>query len=233
MSRYDDSTIAALHEALDDEYRARAAYSAIIERFGPVRPFVNIVVSEDRHAAALEQLLHQAGAPIPADRWSGAITPPASLREAYALGVQAEIDNHAMYGRLRGMTSEPEVLRVFDNLASASQDNHLTAFQRHLDRADAGMDSGAGMGGGRGGGQGRRNDQGGMGRGGGGRTREADAQGTMNAGMGGSRQGGGRNAATDSVMTGSAGFGQGGGRGGGGGNRGGGGHGGHGWRGGA
>lgn len=211
MSRYDDSTIAALHEALDDEYRARAAYSAIIERFGPVRPFVNIVVSEDRHAAALERLLHQAGAPIPTDRWSGAITPPASLREAYALGVQAEIDNHAMYGRLRGMTSEPEVLRVFDNLASASQDNHLTAFQRHLDRADAGMEGGAGMGGGRGGGQGRRNDQGGMGGG----------------------HGGGRNAATDSVMTGSAGFGQGGGRSGGGGNRGGGGHGGHGWRGGA
>lgn len=224
MSRYDDSTIAALHEALDDEYRARAAYSAIIERFGPVRPFVNIVVSEDQHAAALERLLHQAGAPIPTDRWSGAITPPASLREAYALGVQAEIDNHAMYDRLRGMTSEPEVLRVFDNLASASQDNHLTAFQRHLDRADAGMENGAGMGGGRGGGQGRRNDQDGMGRGGGGRTREAGAQGTMNAGMGG-----GRNTVAESAMTGSADFGQGDGCGCGGGNRGGG----HGWRGGA
>lgn len=39
----------ALCEALDDEYKARAIYRAVIGRFGPVLPFANIVHSEQRH----------------------------------------------------------------------------------------------------------------------------------------------------------------------------------------
>lgn len=136
--QYDPRTLAALHEALEDEYRARATYAAVIERFGPVRPFVNIVAAEDRHAAALRRLLEQGGHPVPADRWAGNVTAPASLRDALALGVRAEIDNRALYDRLRAMTARPEVLRVFDNLGTASQQNHLPAFQRHLDRLDGG-----------------------------------------------------------------------------------------------
>ena len=135
MSRYDADTIAAIHEALDDEYKARATYAAVIERFGAVRPFVNIVAAEDRHARALERLLAKDGLPIPADRWTGRVTAPDSLQQAYALGVRAEIDNRAMYDRLERMTARPDVLRVFGNLRAASQDNHLPAFQRHLDRA--------------------------------------------------------------------------------------------------
>lgn len=32
---------AALTEALQDEYKACATYRAILEQFGPVRPFIN------------------------------------------------------------------------------------------------------------------------------------------------------------------------------------------------
>jgi hypothetical protein len=39
-------TIEALREVLEDEYRARATYRAVIERFGPVQPFVNILEAE-------------------------------------------------------------------------------------------------------------------------------------------------------------------------------------------
>ena len=179
MSHYDNNTLAAIHEALDDEYRARAVYAAVIERHGPVAPFTNIVVSEDRHAKALEGLLRRAGLPVPADRWAGNIPAPETLRDAYALGVKAEIDNHAMYDRLRRKTSAPEVLRVFDNLGSASHDNHLPAFQRQLDRLDG--QPGAPDGGGRGQGNG------------GGRRRTAEAAGTGTAtGMGtGMGRGGG------------------------------------------
>jgi hypothetical protein len=48
-----EQTLQALSEALDDEYRARATYRKVIERFGPVRPFVNIVDTENRHVGAL------------------------------------------------------------------------------------------------------------------------------------------------------------------------------------
>lgn len=134
MSRYDSRTLAAIHEALDDEYKARATYEAVISKFGPVRPFTNIIGAEERHAQALERLLQRAGEPIPADPWRGTVTAPDTLAESLALGVQAEIDNRDLYSRLNAMTSAPEVLRVFANLQRASQDNHLPAFQRRLDR---------------------------------------------------------------------------------------------------
>jgi hypothetical protein len=44
---------ALLGDALDDEYKAEATYAAVITRFGPVRPFINIVEAERRHAGAL------------------------------------------------------------------------------------------------------------------------------------------------------------------------------------
>lgn len=141
MSRYDSRTLAAIHEALDDEYKARATYEAVITRFGPVQPFTNIIGAEERHANALERLLQRAGEPIPADPWRGAIDSPDTLADALALGVQAEIDNRNLYDRLETMTGEPEVLRVFANLRRASQNNHLPAFQRRLDRL---MGSGSG-----------------------------------------------------------------------------------------
>ena len=42
--------------AFDDEYRARATCRAVLDAYGDVRPFVNIVESEERHIQALERL---------------------------------------------------------------------------------------------------------------------------------------------------------------------------------
>jgi len=133
----DSATLAAMTEALDDEYKARATYEAVIDRFGPVRPFTNIIRAEDRHAAALERLFQKYAQPIPADRWAGQVIAPATLQEAYAAGVEAEIENRALYDRIMTMTDKVDVLRVFDNLRRASQDNHLPAFQRALGTAQS------------------------------------------------------------------------------------------------
>lgn len=48
-----EQTIAALEEALLDEYKARATYNKVIEVFGLIRPFSNIVEAEGRHVQAL------------------------------------------------------------------------------------------------------------------------------------------------------------------------------------
>jgi H+-transporting ATPase len=69
-------TLAALSEALDDEYRARATYSKVIEHFGPVRPFVNIVQAEDRHIAALLRQFERFGARSTADAWQDRVMAP-------------------------------------------------------------------------------------------------------------------------------------------------------------
>ena len=121
----------ALGEALDDEYKARATYRIVISKFGKIRPFVNILESEERHIRALLSLFRKYKLSIPADNWTDSVKAPASVSEACQLGVQAEIENGEMYQRLLALTVDyPDVQRVFFNLQRASQENHLRAFQR-------------------------------------------------------------------------------------------------------
>ncbi|NVK20492.1 MAG: DUF2202 domain-containing protein [Methylocystaceae bacterium] len=127
-----------LCEALDDEYKARATYQAVLETFGDVRPFTNIVHAEDRHAKALEQLFARYGFAIPKDRWPEKIKLPEKLEDCVKLAVEAEIENADMYDRLLAQTSDyPDVQRVLLNLQRASQENHLPAFQRALERSSS------------------------------------------------------------------------------------------------
>ncbi len=83
------TSIDALSEAIEDEYRARATYRKVIERFGPVRPFVNIVEAENRHVAALLRQFARLRAEPPSDTWPDRVSAPASLAEACAVGVKA------------------------------------------------------------------------------------------------------------------------------------------------
>lgn len=50
---------------LDDEYKAHATYSQILEDFGDAGPFVNIRGAEARHIEALLELLHDFEVPVP------------------------------------------------------------------------------------------------------------------------------------------------------------------------
>jgi hypothetical protein len=126
-----DSLVTALNEALQDEYKARATYRAIIERFGAVRPFANIVTAEERHIQALLPLFTRYGLAVPQDEWPTQVEVPESLGQACQAGLQAEIENGAMYERLLALTvAYPDVQQVFRQLQRASQENHLPAFQR-------------------------------------------------------------------------------------------------------
>ena len=145
----DAATVAALEEALEDEHKARATYGAVIAAFGPVRPFVNIVESEGRHAAALEDLFARHGLVAPADRWAGRVDPPSSLAAACEAAVAAEVDNAAMYERLLAAVAAPDVRAVLERLRDASRQNHLPAFRRCLARERGGGAGGAGEGRGR------------------------------------------------------------------------------------
>ncbi|MDE2488290.1 MAG: DUF2202 domain-containing protein [Alphaproteobacteria bacterium] len=130
----DEATIGVLREALEDEFRARATYRRVIEAFGPVRPFVNIVDAEERHAETLLHLFSAFGVEPPTDDWSRLAAPPASLAAACQAAVQAERENVAMYERLLQRTPHPAVIAVLRNLQRASRERHLPAFQRCLER---------------------------------------------------------------------------------------------------
>jgi rubrerythrin len=146
-----ESVERVLEEAFDDEDRARATYRAVIETFGDVRPFSNIVESEERHIQALTRLCRQHGLPVPEDRWAGRVTPPASLRDACEAGVAAERENAALYDRLiEAARAHPDVVAVLRQLRSASPENHLPAFERGLAREQRPGGGGRGPGRGRG-----------------------------------------------------------------------------------
>ena len=130
----DPGTAASLAEALDDEYKARATYRRVIAKFGPVRPFVNIVEAEERHIAALLRQFGRLGLDPPPDTWPDRIAAPATLRDACAAGVAAEIENGALYDRLIGLTRDPQARQVMAQLREASQECHLPAFRRCLAR---------------------------------------------------------------------------------------------------
>lgn len=136
---YSDDVIQAIHTALDDEYKAHTTYAAYLEHFGEVKPFSNIIHSEARHIEALKNLLTDADADIPNNPYNiTEIEIPVSVTEACQIGITAEEENAALYydQLLPAVKDHEEVVRVFTNLADASQQRHLQAFKRCASRGN-------------------------------------------------------------------------------------------------
>ena len=158
----------ALNEALQDEYKARATYARVIETFGDVRPFSNIIHAESQHIAALVGLYNRYGLPVPEDTWYDKVPVFSSLEEACAAAVQAEVDNAALYDNIAVKVRNPDLIRVFAALQDASINRHLPAFERYLERGNGRGQNGQGQGMGYGRGQGGQGRGMGYGRGQGG-----------------------------------------------------------------
>lgn len=141
----------ALADALDDEYRAEATYQAVLDKFGDVRPFSNIIRAEQRHAGMVKNQYARLGMAAPANPYLGEIAAPESLLDACKAGVEAEIENIALYDKLLPKIGDPQIRATLERLQAASRENHLPAFQRCVDRGGTpGRGPGGGMGGGMG-----------------------------------------------------------------------------------
>ena len=130
MHILNDTEQQALRDALDDEYRAWATYDQVIHDFGPERPFINIREAEARHIDALRALFQRYDLEVPENPWPGRVPRFTSTREACEAGIEAEVENGALFDRLTGSTSREDILAVFRNLKRASQERHLPAFRR-------------------------------------------------------------------------------------------------------
>ena len=124
-----------LIEAINDEYKARATYQHVIDKFGEIRPFINIIEAETRHIHALLPLFDTYGIEVPEDDWASRTEAPDTILEACQVGVEAEIENGEMYDRLLSLTvGHPDIHEVLKQLQRASVENHLPAFQRCVER---------------------------------------------------------------------------------------------------
>jgi hypothetical protein len=119
--------------AIQDEYLARGEYEYVLNKFGDQRPFNNIVMAEEQHIADLKILFTNYKLAVPADASKDHIIPPAGVDEALKIGVQAEIDNIAMYKSFLNRDLPDDVKSTFNLLRSGSE-SHLEAFQNNLNR---------------------------------------------------------------------------------------------------
>ncbi len=125
-----ESEVEALILALDDEYKAWSVYDQVIDDFGAVQPFISIQRAEENHIAALISLFERYGLDVPTNEWPGNVPAFDTLEAACKAGVEAEIDNAALYDQLFSMVDNPDIIRVFGSLQQASETKHLPAFER-------------------------------------------------------------------------------------------------------
>lgn len=128
----DAQTQQAMIEAINDEYHARAFYNAVMDKFGEIRPFSNIVHAETRHAERLSRLFKRYGLPIPEDSFAGKVEAPETLQAACQMAIEAEIANVKMYDRFLDFIQERDLRDTFTQLRYVSQNNHQVAFERCL-----------------------------------------------------------------------------------------------------
>ena len=126
----DARTQQALIDAINDEYKAKAIYQKVLEDFGDVRPFTNIIKAEQTHIQLLLPLFQKYGLDVPEDSWAEKAPEFDTLQDACEAGVQAEIENAGMYDEFFSFVQEDDILATFIRLRDASQDKHLPAFQR-------------------------------------------------------------------------------------------------------
>lgn len=126
----------ALVLAINDEYHAEAVYSAVIEKFGSIRPFENIVKAEKRHAKYLVDIMHKYGLVPPHNTYINSKEVkeivPNTIKEACLLGIDAEIKNVKLYddNLIPKVKNYPDILEVMTLLRNASEKQHLPAFQK-------------------------------------------------------------------------------------------------------
>ncbi|MBT8336341.1 MAG: DUF2202 domain-containing protein [Gemmatimonadetes bacterium] len=121
-----------LSTAIQDEFHAEAVYAGVIDDFGSITPFSNIIRAEVRHSAAIARLYENRGWSVPQSAWTPATVPHfGTVSEACSVGVEAEIANIQVYDDLLAGADLPaDVVRVFTSNRAASLNNHLPAFER-------------------------------------------------------------------------------------------------------
>jgi len=118
-----------LEYAIQDEYLARQEYELIMDEYGEQKPFSNIIKAEENHIEMLKGIYAKYDYDIPEDNAIDYAVLPNSLEEAFDIGVQAEIDNIAMYELFLEAELPDDIRAVFIELRDGSK-NHLAAFEK-------------------------------------------------------------------------------------------------------
>jgi hypothetical protein len=115
--------------AITDEYLAHKEYEIILDAYGNINPFANIINAEVTHIEALLPLFEAYDIAVPVDNAANLVALPSTLQEAYETGVQAEVNNIGMYESFLKEDLPQDVRDVFEALMAASE-KHLQSFSQ-------------------------------------------------------------------------------------------------------
>ena len=126
---YGYTTTEGLQAAWTDEKHAIDTYQAVVVKFGAVKPFYNILAAEKKHLSSVENIADRLA--ISLNKVNGFYPPEfSSVKMACEVGIQAELDNIALYDKMLLEETNGIVLNLYRNLRDASLNNHLPAFRR-------------------------------------------------------------------------------------------------------
>ncbi|MCX6028113.1 MAG: DUF2202 domain-containing protein [Chloroflexi bacterium] len=129
VTSLDAAEVAALNEAINEEYGALNTYGAAIAQFGSIIPFSQIARAEQQHINALARLFTKYGLAVPANPGLASTPSWSTVAAACQTGVAAEIADAALYDTLKPAVDNADILQVFANLQAASLNSHLPAFE--------------------------------------------------------------------------------------------------------
>lgn len=119
----------ALTAALAQERAALATYQNVVAKFGSIRPFANVIPSEQRHVSTLEAFFAEYKLALPTGAVSGTAA-PATVSAACGLGVTTERALVSLYdAQLPNVAAFADVHQAFEAFRTVSMDRHLTAFE--------------------------------------------------------------------------------------------------------
>lgn len=122
-----------LNLAIQDEFAAKHEYEIIIDEFGEISPFVSILSAEISHIESLTEVFNSNGFVVPSDESDSRVLTPTSLNEALETGIQAEVNNIAMYDAFLKLELPDDVKASFEMLKTGSE-SHLESFVLSLQR---------------------------------------------------------------------------------------------------
>jgi len=121
--------IDALQKAILEEYKAFNLYQVVLKQYTDAYPFNQIVRSEQQHITALVRQAQKYGVTVPANPGLNPEPKFTDMTAACKAGVTAETEDAALYDTLKTVTTHTDILRVYNNLQSASLKSHLIEFQ--------------------------------------------------------------------------------------------------------
>jgi len=117
----------ALVFAINEEYKARAMYTNMLEQLGDFMPTEHIILAEESHINLLIDLFEKYNLEIPEDSWKYSVE-YSNYSEACKAGEEAEILNMDFYNGMYENVDNKDIYEVFSLLQWGSS-MHLRAFQ--------------------------------------------------------------------------------------------------------